>query len=798
MKSPFPHIADRHRDDVPAPDMPTRHFGNSLLFHRRVLRMCAAGFTMALLAGGEENDFRLSVAPSNAPVFAALDLPLNLPADASVYLRPPTGGWVRLGAMEFDIVWPANGPTNTQVLVHLMDWDWRWYQAMQPGYLMPGKTQRFRVDLMPGANNWEPKGHHVPWQLRTLCDPVQAAIRIFGPGPYRGTCRVDRVTGRLRPESRGPPPIRGVRASAAQVPCYEKFELTFSLPDRYPNPFDPDQVRATATFEGPTGQVITVDGFYAQDYYRTLGPTGERTEPQGMPQWKARFAPTAPGRYRYRLTVKDSEGVARWEGGQFDATSPRQPGYVRASRRDPRHFEFDDGSYFFPIGHNIRSPFDVRTDQQFPWKQRWSEGSAAYLRYFRELSRNGANFVEIWAAAWSLGLEWNPIWEGYHGIGQYNLRNAWEMDQVVDSADRLGIYINLVVLNHGRFAEKSDQEWAFNPLNVQAGGYLKETNEFFTNPRALRDFQNMMRYMIARWGYSTRIFAWQLWSELNLAGTGGVYRKPECVEWHRIAAEMIKTMDPNDHLIATHYSGDYHTQNLDLSRLPSLTHCALDAYHSDKRALHIVTVMGKTADYNNPLGKPVLITEFGGNFAAQQGYKHISDAHHAAIWASTCIPIAGTPCYWWWMIADEENFYPRYGAVSRFMKGEDRRGPDKRFITTYAWWTNSVRSGCAIVMQGGESTNTLAALAYGTPESLLGWICRDSDFDTADPDGLPGITNAVVELSGVQKGTYTASFWDTKRGRPMFETDATSRNGVLRIAAPPFGRDIAFKVKKAD
>jgi hypothetical protein len=764
-------------------------------------RALTAAAALALFlppARGNDNLFLLSAAPSNSPETASFDLPLHLPTNASAYLHAPTGGWVRLASIEVELHWPADAPTNAQAMLHLMDWDWRWYQALQPGFLKPGARNTMRIDLLPDSDDWEPRGHHVPWQLRTLCSPLQAAVRIFGPTPYRGTCLVARVHGTPRPPPPAPPPIRNVRANAAQVRCYERFEATFALPDRYPNPFDPDQVTATATFECPTGGTVTVDAFYFQDYYRTLGPTGERTQPQGLANWKVRFAPTTPGAYRYRLTVKDHAGLSTWEGGHFEATRPRRHGFLRVSQSDPRFFEFDDKTPFFAIGHNIRSPFDVRTDQQFPWKQRWMEGSAAYMRYFRELSRNGANFVEIWAAAWSLGLEWNPLWEGYHGIGQYNMRNAWELDQVVESAEDLGIYINLVVLNHGRFAEKSDQEWQFNPLNVAAGGYLATPNEFFTSPRALRDFQNMARYMVARWGYSTHIFAWQLWSELNLAGSGGFYRTQECVEWHKIASAMIRSMDPNDHLMATHYSGDYRTQNLDLSRLPGLTHCALDAYHSDKRALHIVSVMSQTADYNNPLGKPVLITEFGGNFAAQQGYKHISDAHHAAIWAATCVPLGGTPCFWWWMIADEENFYPRYGTVARFMAGEDRRGTDKHFIASGEARTNSAPDGLAINTRGGPAGSALAALAYGNSDSMLGWLYRSADYDSADPLDADGVTDAAVALAGMQQGNYRVTFWDTLKGQPVSATNALPQGGVLTVPVPGFGRDIAFKLRRMD
>jgi hypothetical protein len=735
----------------------------------------------------------LSPTATNSPVTSSLAAKLKLPGQCDVFLHAPTGAWLRTGQLEFDLTVPADGPTNAQVLVYVVDWDYRWYQTLLQGRVEPGRTQRWSVDLTPTAAGWETQGHHMPWQLRTLCAPIAVAVRVFGAGPYTGTCRIERVFGQPRPEPRDPPAIRNVRASPARVRCFERFEVALSLPDRYPNPFDPDQVSVRAVFECPTGMPVTVDGFYAQDFYRTLGPTGEATEPQGMPVWRVRFTPTIVGSYRYRLLVTDRTGTSEWGPGSFESLPAKLPGFVRVSRRDPRFFEFDNGKFYFPIGHNIRSPFDVRTDEQFPWKQRWPEGSAAYLRYFKEMNKHQANFAELWSAAWSLGLEWHPLWKGYHGLGQYNLRNAWEMDQVVESAERLGIYLNVVIHNHGKYSLSTDQEWRHNPMNVEQGGYLKHPNEFFTSERALRDYRNLMRYMIARWGGSPAVFAWELWSELNLVGDHGVHRTPECIEWHRTAGRMIKDMDPYDHLITTHYSGDYHVQTPEISQLPEMDHCAVDAYHGSPLALHIVTLIRETADYNNAFGKPVLITEFGGSSRAHQGFRHLSYSHHAALWASACSSIAGTPCFWWWMLIDEENFYPRYAAVSRFLRGEDPRNPDARMLGT-APSTNATNR-CTVAIQGGTPPNTLGVVAYGAPAGVNGWIHRDSDYEAADPAGLSHVTNAVLQLGGMTDGRFVVEYWDTLRGEPVQEYPATAAGGVLRIDVPPFARDIAFKAK---
>jgi hypothetical protein len=499
------------------------------------------------------------------------------------------------------------------------------------------------------------------------------------------------------------------------------------------------------------------------------------------------------------LTAKDSSGAADWGPGELDVTPARLPGFVRVSRSDPRYFEFDDNSYFFPIGHNIRSPFDVRTDQQFPWKQRWPEGSAAYSRYFRDMNRNGENFVEIWSAAWSLGLEWTPVSPGYHGIGQYNLRNAWEMDQVMDSADKFGMYLNVVIHNHGKFSTFVDEEWAANPFNIANGGYLSLPEDYFTDPRAVRDFQNLMRYMIARWGYSTRVFAWELWSELNLTGSERVdhraHRLPEVVEWHRAMGRWFRLADPYRHLVTTHYSGDFRTQNPAITALPEIDHASVDAYHSDPRALRIVNLIRETAVNNNTFEKPVMITEFGGQSMAQQGFDHIDCAHHAALWASTCTPCGGTPLFWWWMIVEEESLYGRYAALARFMKGEDRRGPTKR---AGASWDHPEDGGTPRALVTGDNGHArIAVMYYGDDTGMLGWIYDQDRFDFVSEATLKPVTGLSLSIGGLLDGPYRVEFWDTREGKIVETADVEAKNTLIRVALPPLARDMAFKVKPA-
>lgn len=713
---------------------------------------------------------------------AALDLPASFPGQVSATLHASTS-WVHAAALTFDVCCPPDAPTNVQLMVYLQDWDYWWYQNLLPDRLVPGETNRFRVSFSSGAGGWVPKGHHAAWHYRALMAPETVGIRIFGASPYEGVFRLARPA--IEPDQdRDPPFIRNVVCNTNRVPCFGKFEITFHAPDRYPNPFDPERVSVTADFETPDGRTVTADGFYARSYYRITDPAGARLIPQGSPFWCVRFAPCREGEYRYRLKIRDAFGSAEWGPAAFRATPPRSHGFVRVSQTDPRYFEFDDDTYFFPIGHNIRSAHDARMEEQFPWAQRWPEGTTAYARYFRAMGEHGENLAEIWSAAWSLGLEWSPVRPGYHGIGQFNLMHAWEMDRVLEDAAANGVYLNFVVHNHGKFSDYIDEEWDFNPLNRKNGGFLDGPFEYFTDPGAHAAFLKLMRYIIARWGYSPHVFAWELWSELDLTGSKPqsfkAQHQPEVVEWHRAIGREVKELDPYDHLITTHVSGDYGKQNPAISSLPGIDFCAVDAYHGSPDPLQIVDLLRRTAAHNARFRKPVLVTEFGGSHMAQELH-HLENTLHAALWASACTGVGGTPLFWWWQLVEEENLYPKYGAVSRFMAGEDRRNPAMQAALPR--------------LTGDPPATRLASQCLKDRSHALGWIYRTRSFEAADPTDTGSLSGLALTLTDMDDGEYQVQFWDTVAGRPVADVHAAAEKGSLTVAVPPFARDIAFKVK---
>jgi len=725
-----------------------------------------------------------------------LEVPMAFPGYTEVSLLATAATWDDVGELHFDVAWPEDGATNAQIMLYLVDWDHLWYQNLLPGYLQTGSTNRFKVDLSPTSAAWSPRGHHASWHLRALRKPKQFGIRVFGSESYQGTFSLLNGKALPRPVPDKPPTIQFVRANANRLPCYGKFELTCELPDRYRNPFDPDQVSLQAEFTQPDGNVVTVDGFYARNYYRLVQPTGERFVPQGPALWQIRFAPMMVGDYTYTIIARDRCGETRWGPASFVSTAPQSPGFVRVSKKDPRFFEFTDGTPFYPIGHNTRSPYDARMNKQFPWVQRWPEGTSVYERYFRDMHRHGENLAEVWTAAWSLGLEWSETLPGYYGIGEYNLRHAWELDRIIDLARDNGIYVNIVIHNHGKFSTYWDPEWAHNPHNAACGGYLKAPEEYLTDRRAKQSFIRLMRYMIARWGYSPHVFAWQLWSELDLVGTQdgfltletAFYGKQEAVDWHREIGAALKAIDPYDHMLSTHVCNDYSRQNPKIVALPEMDLSCVDAYYHTSNPLDIIGLVTKTAAYNNAFKKPVLITEFGGSPHAA-AVRELDQCLHAGLWSSVGNALGGPPMFWWWQLVEEENYYERFAALRRFMEGEDRRDPAMLAYAPKVEFEDKATTPTAAPVA------RLGATCLKSTVRAVGWVYDRKGFRRYDLPGDKTINGAKLHLTGMDEGLFRIEFWDTAAGRLTATEHVDSEAGTLSVQLPAFVRDIAFKAR---
>ena len=138
--------------------------------------------------------------------------------------------------------------------------------------------------------------------------------------------------------------------------------------------------------------------------------------------------------------------------------------------------------------------------------------------------------------------------------------------------------------------------------------------------------------------------------------------------------------------------------------------------------------------------------------------------------------------FWWWHLVDEENWYPKYQALNRFMSGEDRRDPELKTATPE-------------LLVNGSAASDLDVQCLKNRRKALGWVFVRSTFGQTDPRGLVKLKELTVRLSGLDEGEYDVQFWDTQDGKVVERKTIRAAKGVLSAPAPAFARDLAFKVK---
>ena len=726
---------------------------------------------------------------------SSLRLDVRFPEHATAFHRLPVD-LGRVGRLVYHLHLPADAPSNVQTMLFVKDKNGLWFQHAFEQPLRQGGWSRMSLEIDPDSPHLRPSGHHAVWDAAAAEGMVWVGVRVFSPTRYAGAVHLDRVLAFPADKPAEPLRVLGLRENALKVGRYEKFEATFELNRGVRNPFDPERVRIDATFRDAEGKALTVPAFYTQDFVRRLRDGREELTPVGRGAWKVRFAPMTAGRHTWSLTVVHDPG----NGGEperlvtgersFECVPSKSRGFVRVCERDPHYFELDDGSWFYPIGHNVHSPSDgtpraAAIQQAIGAEPLPDHGTFACDRLFAKMAAHGENFVEVWMAAWWLGLEWLGDWKHYRGLTRFNLRHAWKLDRLVDLAGRHGLYIHLVLDNHGKASTWCDSEWADSPYNRINGGFLDSPEQLFSDPVAKAAYKKKLRYLVARWGYSTRVAGLELWSEIDLVGDGWdfhakVERAAPKVAWHREMTDYLDAVDPWGHLVTTHFSTDHARIKSTLAGLPGLDYNACDAYKL--KAGPLVELVTKTADTFASYGKPGIVTEYGGRAMGGHPPDELRADLHAGLWATYMTHAAGTPLLWWHQFIDADGLYGEFQALAAYHKGEDRRGEG---LTTRP-------------VQFSLPRHNLGGLVLQNEQKVYAWVYATRAVRRLPRklEALPEHKEIGVGLAGLENGKYHVEVWDTRKGIVVATHTLSASGGGLTVPLPPFRGDIALKARR--
>ncbi len=564
------------------------------------------------------------------------------------------------------------------------------------------------------------------------------------------------------PVSPQPPAIRAVTFPRGNtVGKYEKIEWNVDFEASWSNPYDPDDIDVLTILESPSGREYRVPGFYYWPFERRIVQEQEQLAAGSNPLWLVRFTPVEEGTWMGRMQVRNRQGEARSDTFTFQCIASTSPGFIQVAKGNPDYFEFQNGDLYFPVGLNVCWYLGQPNDPNLQ--------TLAYDRWLDRLAENGVNYIRLWM--WPMGFcpEWYDT-----GLGDYDLRqpNLWRLDYVLQKCESLGIYALISLINHGQFSSRVNAEWDSNPFSIENGGMLESPDQFLTHPEARRLFARRLRYLMARYGYSTHVFSWEWFNEVEW--TDGLAGK-NLIPWMEEMAEIIRKYDPNPHLltVSSKERGDemlWNSKTIDFTQVHQ--------YNCRNWAPEIAKQIRFMKEH---YGRPAFMGEFG---LEREYFSEDPQGIHLRIgnWASLMSGAAGGAMSWWWdQYIDAFDLYEAYRGFSAFVAGETLN-------------RESYRPDESIQVDPPR----LEAFALRGPNRLLVWI-RRSDYSLAGlrsaPDQLASAENTGAKLRiRAVSNSFQVEWWDTETGEIVDRKDYSSNEEEAEIPVPSFARDIACKI----
>jgi len=493
------------------------------------------------------------------------------------------------------------------------------------------------TDLLIGKHNLH------PWVFNVAIDDV----RLYGRPLSAAEIQKHYAAGRAQIQ---PPPkliLRSVVPDRLTARAHERVTLDVGLAATYDNPFDPDDVRLDAIAATPSLKTLHVPGFLYQPFERWQEGDREGLAPDGPPRWQVRLSFAEPGPHHLRVAASDRTGDAVSDLLRIDVLATDTPGMVRRANGDHRYFVTDRGESFFPVGANVC----------------WGggQGTYSYDEWLPRYAASGCNFFRVWLSPFWTTFGMNTAASGADAI---DLGNAWRLDHVLETAERLGLRMMPCIDSFNILLPiaRSPGNYEQAPYPLAQGGPLARPIDYFTNPWSLKLYRDRLRYLVARYGYSPSLFAWELWNEVDIVDG---YDSKVIAAWHAEMARTLRHLDPWRHLITTSFASPHGDPAV--MGLPELDFAQPHCYGAKDMVKDLFERLPA-------VDRPCFYGEFGidgdGKKTAETDPTGIH--LHNALYASVGQGQAGAPMTWWWdSYVDPKNLYPVFAAFARWIGGFD-------------------------------------------------------------------------------------------------------------------------------
>lgn len=576
---------------------------------------------------------------------------------------------------------------------------------------------------------------------------------------------------------------------------YDRVELGVAIPTRIDkkithflmtddtingiNPFLEWQFDVKAIFTNTaTNTRIEKDGFYYNAFDRD-------TSAHDFRAWKwirkktpvytrIRFSPPETGEWICEVSLTTKDTSVSYTKLTFDVADSDNKGFVYLGE-SRRFFKLGDQT-FFPSGQNIIAPrcefCYANPNGEFPSEagkpaeqafESWMDTATIvksflmYQGYMKSLAENGGDYFREILMPQSQDIEWEKL-------GNYYTRQnrAWELDEQLFLAEQLGLKIQLnlqfqVPLEKAIDRKKwnwtqdlQDKKWK-SPENPCSSPYNREipstlnrdSDTFFSDQTAKKFYKQKLRYIIARWGYSTSIAMWGMASEIETPCTNG----PICVSWLEEMGKYLKEDLKINQLLTASLLGVFHDpENYEkpILRSPYYDNIPLNWYAVTSAKYQGVPRI--TEEMKAEYDRPFFYGEIGNSdlFGCDlYYYEWIRDA-----WMTAFSGTAGVGLNWDYHFVD--SLRKHLGHIKEFTKDIDFDGggipwtprrviSDNRKVETVFLISPDENYAIGVISNRFFNWYLYAAEQGGLPNKCTNFIPYDPGFNASKPPSERGI-----------------------------------------------------------
>lgn len=418
---------------------------------------------------------------------------------------------------------------------------------------------------------------------------------------------------------------------------YNKVEIDIELSQKFDNPYMQEDIALDMLIITPSGKEQALPCYFVSEKKRDLS------------FWKARYTPQESGIYQYKLQLtkkgkkKNTSKVSSFEVSKSDGT-----GFLHT--KSDWVLEFDNGRLFRGIGENICWESREEDDSKFFKKLHEKADFYNYKYLLTEFAKNGGNFFRTWMCSWNLPIDYKGPFNNTRYTQSdeyYNPSALARMDYLLELSEELNLYIMLTLGQGGYLAGDH--------------GAAENAGDFFISKKARAWYKNRLRYIVARWGYSTSIAMWEFFNEVDnvqFQNKDNPIDGRVIVDWHDEMSTYLKQIDPYHHIVTTSIS------HRDIEGLNSIKNIDINQKHIYNKTSGIPAEIER---YVQEFNKPYIIGEFSREWDWSKNFDDFSHEmdidFKRGLWYGLFSPTPVTPMSWWWEYFDARGLTPYYRKV---------------------------------------------------------------------------------------------------------------------------------------